>query len=221
MEANETPAVTRERILAEAETLFAEKGFEAVSIREITGAAECNLAAVNYHFGTKQNLYLEVFRECWVPRARRIHQAFFQALGEREEPTPDAVIEALARAFLEGPLSEEERARHHQLVAREMAKPTEAFDLLAREMMVPFISEVAALMRKADRDPPMEDEELLLAILSLLASVLYFNFARTAVTRITGRSYDEAFRKRLIRHITRHTLGGMRAEQQKEGGGAR
>ena len=59
MEPNETPtAETRERILVEAETLFAEKGYEAVSIREITGAAECNLAAVNYHFGTKQNLYL-------------------------------------------------------------------------------------------------------------------------------------------------------------------
>jgi len=214
METSETPVVTRERILVEAETLFAEKGYEAVSIREITGAAECNLAAVNYHFGTKQNLYLEVFRECWVPRARRIHQAFYQALGEQDAPTPESVIEALARAFLEGPLSQEERARHHQLVAREMAKPTEAFDLLAREMMVPFITEVAGLLREADPDQSLEEEDLLLAILSLLASVLYFNFARTAVTRITGRSYDQAFRSRLIRHITRHAMGGMRAEKQ-------
>jgi len=213
METNETPVVTRERILVEAETLFAEKGYEAVSIREITGAAECNLAAVNYHFGTKQNLYLEVFRECWVPRARRIHQAFYQALGEQDDPTPEAVIEALARAFLEGPLTEEERARHHQLVAREMAKPTEAFDLLAQEMMVPFISEVAGLLRKADPERPLGEEDLLLAILSLLASVLFFNFARTAVTRITGRSYDRGFRSRLIHHITRHAMGGMRAER--------
>jgi TetR/AcrR family transcriptional regulator, regulator of cefoperazone and chloramphenicol sensitivity len=217
MEMKETPVVTRERILAEAESLFAEKGYEAVSIREITGAAGCNLAAVNYHFGTKQNLYLEVFRECWVPRARRIHQAFYQALDAQDDPTPDAVIEALARAFLEGPLSEEERARHHQLVAREMAKPTEAFDLLAREMMVPFVSEVAQLLRKADPERPLEEEDLLLAILSLLASVLYFNFARTAVTRITGRSYDQAFRSRLIRHITRHATGGMRAGEPGTG----
>ena len=63
--------LTRERVLDEAETLFAQKGYHAVSVREITTAAECNLAAVNYHFGNKQNLYLEVFRERWFPRDGR------------------------------------------------------------------------------------------------------------------------------------------------------
>ncbi|MEJ2220434.1 MAG: TetR family transcriptional regulator, partial [Desulfobacterales bacterium] len=57
---------TRERILDEAESLFALKGYDAVSVREITGAANCNLAAVNYHFGNKRNLYLEVFRSRWL-----------------------------------------------------------------------------------------------------------------------------------------------------------
>ena len=56
---------TKERILNEAEALFAEKGYHAVSVREISAAAECNLAAMNYHFGHKQNLYLEVFRTRW------------------------------------------------------------------------------------------------------------------------------------------------------------
>ena len=57
--------LTRERILDTAEVLFAQKGFEAVSVREITAAASCNLAGVNYHFGNKENLYLEVFRSRW------------------------------------------------------------------------------------------------------------------------------------------------------------
>jgi len=209
----ESPVVTRERILVEAEALFAEKGYEAVSIREITGAAECNLAAVNYHFGTKKNLYLEVFRECCVPRAQKIQGAFFNALRRRRNPSADEIVEALARAFLEGPLSDDERTRHHQLLAREMAKPTEAFDLLAQEMMMPFISQVALLLKESQPVQPVEEEDLLLSIMSLLASVLYFNFARTAVMRITGRSYDEDFRSRLIRHITRHALAGMRSDE--------
>jgi len=58
---------TKERILNEAEALFAQKGYHAVSVREITTAAECNLAAINYHFGNKQNLYMEVFRSRWIP----------------------------------------------------------------------------------------------------------------------------------------------------------
>ena len=67
---------TRERILDQAEILFAQKGYQAVSVREITTAARCNLAAVNYHFGNKENLYLEVFRARWVPRAGRVRENF-------------------------------------------------------------------------------------------------------------------------------------------------
>ena len=57
--------LTKERILDTAEVLFAQKGYQAVGVREITSAAKCNLAAVNYHFGNKENLYLEVL---WVNR---------------------------------------------------------------------------------------------------------------------------------------------------------
>jgi len=53
---------TREQILGAAENLFAEKGFSNTSIRDITEKADCNLAAVNYHFHGKENLYIEVFR---------------------------------------------------------------------------------------------------------------------------------------------------------------
>jgi len=47
---------THERILDAAQKLFAEKGLDATSVRDITTAAECNVAAVNYHFGGKENL---------------------------------------------------------------------------------------------------------------------------------------------------------------------
>lgn len=51
-----------ERILDESEKLFAEKGFSGTSIREITKEVGCNVAAVNYYFHGKENLYIEVFR---------------------------------------------------------------------------------------------------------------------------------------------------------------
>src|SRR6056297_1114628 len=47
---------TRERILDAAEFLFGERGFESVSLRDITGRAGANVAAVNYHFGSKEKL---------------------------------------------------------------------------------------------------------------------------------------------------------------------
>ena len=68
--------LTKERLLDKAEALFAQKGYHAVSVREITAAARCNMAAVNYHFNNKKNLYLEVFRSRWVPRERCMYEAF-------------------------------------------------------------------------------------------------------------------------------------------------
>jgi AcrR family transcriptional regulator len=55
-----TPSFTKERILDAAESLFMEHGFEATSLRSITAAATVNLAAVNYHFGTKEELFQSV-----------------------------------------------------------------------------------------------------------------------------------------------------------------
>ena len=53
---------TKDRILSAAEALFAEFGFVGTSLRQVTSRADVNLAAVNYHFGSKDNLVAEVFR---------------------------------------------------------------------------------------------------------------------------------------------------------------
>lgn len=53
---------TKDRILGAAEELFAQQGFAGTSLREVTSRADVNIAAVNYHFGSKENLVNEVFR---------------------------------------------------------------------------------------------------------------------------------------------------------------
>ena len=55
-----SPTATKQRILDAAESLFMEHGFEATSLRSITAAAGVNLAAVNYHFGSKEELFQAV-----------------------------------------------------------------------------------------------------------------------------------------------------------------
>lgn len=92
---------TRERILNAAEALFGERGFETVSLRDITGAAEANVAAVNYHFGSKDNLIDSVVERHVVPvneeRLRMLDVLEADAAGL---PVP---VEKLLEAFL-GPL---------------------------------------------------------------------------------------------------------------------
>ena len=62
-----SPAETRERILDAAETLFAERGFAATSLRAIAARAEVNLAATHYHFGSKKGLLAAVFHRRIAP----------------------------------------------------------------------------------------------------------------------------------------------------------
>lgn len=76
---------TKDKILDVATRLFAEQGLEGTSIREISREAEVNLAAINYHFKTKENLYLEVFNRNYMWMEEGISQiADDQNLTTRE-----------------------------------------------------------------------------------------------------------------------------------------
>jgi AcrR family transcriptional regulator len=200
--------IPRERLLEKAEALFAEKGYTGVSVREIIAAADCNVASINYYFGNKKNLYLEVFRTRWIPRARRVQEYFGKLMADHDPTSLTAVVKSLALAFLEGPLTDEERRRHHQLMAREMARPTEAFALVAEEVTGPFFQKLAGLLRPF-MPPELTREQVMLNILCIFAMVLYFNFARVAVSRLTGQEYDDAFKARLVDHLIGFSLSGL------------
>ena len=199
---------TRERILDQAERLFATKGFEAVSVREITGAAESNLAAINYHFGNKMNLYLEVFRERWLERTRRVRKNFFKQIENKPTPGIEEVIDALVRAFLDGPLNDEERNQHVQLMQRELSHPGDALKMVVEEVMRPYQQQVSDLIRP-HLPADIDEERLRLSIVSIIGMTLYFTFARPAVSMMMGREYNPAFKSMLIEHIRNFALNGL------------
>jgi len=207
--------ISKERILDKAEALFAEKGFHAVTVREITRAARCNLAAVNYYFGNKGNLYLEVFRSRMIPRARRVQSGFRDALSAEDETSLSGIVNALATAVLKGPLTDDERLRHSQLMIREMSRPGLATDMLVDEVIKPLFGEVAGMLRPFLAEG-VEAERMMLNIASIFAMVSYFNFARLPIMRVTGQEYDDPFKNRLVEHIVQFCLTGL-AMNMKEG----
>ena len=208
MSQRDRDASTRERLLDEAEALFAEKGYNAVSVREIIAVAHCNLGAVNYYFGTKKNLYLEVFRERWISKERRVHKHFWKLLEDQKSLSLTAVVRCLAQSFLEGPLRDEEHRRQHQLIVREMDRPTEAADLVHEQAMQPFFTKLAGIMRPL-LPQELTAEQLMLNIMSIFALVLHFHIAREGVSRMTGRQYDAALRAQLVEHLIRFSLTGL------------
>jgi AcrR family transcriptional regulator len=101
---------TNNRIFLAAERLFADFGFEGVSVREIVQAADVNLAAVSYHFGSKSELYLTLFRK----RLRELTAERALLLRPAEAETADAPsVEAISRRRSCGaPRGAQRRSRH-------------------------------------------------------------------------------------------------------------
>ena len=210
-----SPELTRERLLDEAERLFAEQGYAAVTVRQITQASRSNLAAVNYHFGGKEKLYLEVFRQRWVPRARRIW-ARLECLEARQDYTVEEVVRNIAEAMFLGFEDQEERVRHSMLMMREVTKPSAAFELVSSEATRPVLGLMRRLLAKCL--PGVDDQRLSLYCLSIFFQVLHFNFARNMVSKATGRAYDPEFLALLVDHLTDfsvHGLDGARALERE------
>jgi len=100
-----TPQSTKQAILDAAEELFARKGFHATSLRSLTGKAGVNLAAVNYHFGSKEALIEAVIKRRLLPlneiRAQRLEEVRERAAQAKRPPDPRAAL----RAFVEPTLA--------------------------------------------------------------------------------------------------------------------
>jgi AcrR family transcriptional regulator len=134
-----SPSDTKLKILDAAERLFAHQGYHYTSMRAITTAAEVNLAAVNYHFGSKETLLEEVFKRRLLPlnavRLERLEVVRDQA--RQENRTPE-IADAL-RAFIEPTIRfrfEEPGAVHFStLVSRALSDP----DPAVRDIFVPLI----------------------------------------------------------------------------------
>jgi AcrR family transcriptional regulator len=117
---------TRTRIIHAAGPIFAEKGFKAATIREIRQKAGVNQAAINYHYGSKENLYLEAISLA--------HPAKFEPLGRPEWPEgtrSEVKLRDFICSFLTNLLGQESGSWQEQLMMREFLDPTPA----CREMM--------------------------------------------------------------------------------------
>src|SRR6188768_507585 len=95
----QAPVATKARILDAAETLFMEHGFEATSLRLITAAAGVNLAAVNYHFGSKEELFQAVLTRRLDPM-NQARLALLDRYQAQDASTPIACERILAALFI-------------------------------------------------------------------------------------------------------------------------
>jgi len=105
-----TSTKTPDRILDAAEELYLESGFADTSMRSLTQRAGVNLAAVNYHFGTKEGLFRALVERRFAPiNARRIE--LLDALEAHGQPTLEQVLRALVEPIVDLRLRDHRGAR--------------------------------------------------------------------------------------------------------------
>jgi AcrR family transcriptional regulator len=131
-------AETKDRILDAAERLFAERGIEGVSIRDIIRVAEVNLAAINYHFGTKQALASAVFSRRLGPLNER-QLALLDAAEKKANRQPlklEVILEALIRPPVEAGLNPPGGSTvFMRLMGRFFSEPNAEIQPLIRSLM--------------------------------------------------------------------------------------
>jgi AcrR family transcriptional regulator len=142
-------AKTRERILRAAERLFAERGYDGVSVRSIASAAHVQLALLSYYFHSKLGLYRSVFQRRIEPISERRLELLRRVL-RRVDPPPsiEEILDALARPWVE--LRDQPGGQHYsRLIAREAGDPRESSRGIVKEMLDPIAVEFLAAMERA------------------------------------------------------------------------
>jgi AcrR family transcriptional regulator len=196
--------VTRERIMKAAERLFAERGYDATSIRAIVAKARVNQAAINYHFDGKDGLYREVLRVAF----RALTEQQLEHADEMKAMSREAALAEFIRRQLRPLLGRDEYSRHMRILNWETVRPTAVFRKLLSEEAAPFMGLAVELVRRFQ--PEADQRTLVAASVWLLGqcSVFLRNREQLADPPL-GLVLDEAAVEWLAQLVSRWATGGL------------
>ena len=200
-------AETRLHLLEAAGEVFAESGFREATIREICRRANANVAAVNYHFGDKETLYLEVLR--YAHKSAYEKHPLLPGVGP--ETPPEEKLRAFIHSFLMRIFTKDRSAWHGRIIAREMIEPTAGLDALVQERMRPMAATLWEIMSGV-LGCPVTDERVRLCAASVMSQVVFYHHCRPVLERLDSRllPHDLAGIERLANHITTFSLTAMK-----------
>jgi AcrR family transcriptional regulator len=204
----------RNRLLDAAERLFCEKGFEATNVRDLTAAAKCNIAAVNYHFGGKDKLYLEVFRRrMLIMRDLRIASIDKVMSQSGSQIGLEDLLRAFVTSFIEPLMSETGAICFSKLMAREMFDPHLPRSVMLDEMIIPVVSALQRALIKLC--PDLDQKKAVLCIHSLIAQLIHTIRAREVFDKVDSDKLLTSDITGTVEHIVEFSAAGILAAAGK------
>jgi AcrR family transcriptional regulator len=199
--ANENSGDTREKLLDAAQEVFVERGFYDATIRQICKRAGVNLALVNYHFGDKLQLYIEVIR-------RAMNLSKLAILSGVNDPDIDPV--SLLRDVVSQFLChlEKEESVYDILLKQESLRPTPAMEFITEKFMRPAYGAMCTVIGRILKLPGSHETTRMITN-SVIAQIKHFGeperlLARIDPTILSGKTDEE-----LANFIVGFSLGGL------------
>ncbi|QDT06353.1 putative DNA-binding transcriptional regulator [Rubripirellula lacrimiformis] len=225
---------TRARLLDAAGPVFAARGFDRATVREICASAGVNIASVGYHFGDKMGLYRELILQIREERERE----FPTPVDTDVEPT--VMLDRIIRTIMSRILTVSPSGWESQLFMREMQNPTPVFQDIVRDYFQPIYVRLkmtlVALIREnwqsgqsaassPSSDPPQTNTDPGLSLpvadhvveqltLSVIGQCIYYKVgAETIEILIPEQSRQQHFDiDTICRHITAVTLAAVSSD---------
>ena len=199
---------TKDRILGAAEELFALHGFAATSLRQVTGLAAVNIAAVNYHFGSKENLVNEVFR-------RRMDEMSERRMNELRlaQETHPGELEPILAAFVEPALAMAQD-RHGggafiRVIARAYAESNDSLRKFLSDQYGHVLREFAKALAGC---MPGLGKEALYWRLDFLSGALTYAMADFGLIKRPSGVSEATHRQRAAKALIRFAAAGFQAD---------
>lgn len=210
---DETPITgdTRERLLEAGLRLFAMKGFDSVSTRELTKAADVNIAAIGYHFGGKQELYHAVIEQqvletepLMAPIVAQLRRSLMEATGDPVKLS--GVTARLVKDLLAAFTGSERMRIRGALIMREYTMPSSGFEIIFRGRMEPLHKGISELVAVA-LNRPAHDPKTVVRAHAVIGQVVIFFLARIILfARLGWSSYGPGEMQMVCREVTESVL---------------
>jgi AcrR family transcriptional regulator len=204
---------SREKLLEAASEVFAEKGYRETTVAEICKRAGCNVAAINYHFRSKDELYVAVWKKAYDESL----SVYPLNGGLPENAPPEKKLFAIVHSTLHKTLDEGHLGRSGQILLREMAEPTEAIGPILHDTLEPLrkhVQQVIGLLL----GPGATEDDVNLCELSVLNQCVALSFGKARgklppffkTDRLTCDMIDN-----LADHITKFSISGIKAIRKR------
>ncbi len=186
--------------------LFAESGFDGVSTRTIAEKAQVTLGSIHYHFGSKENLYIEACRRAMsAKKSNGFAEALEEnpALIESPEGQAELIRTVVFRTFHDYFRPEREQWERKILV-REVANPSSAMPRISEQLFMPDILATRDVFKKIK--PSASDEEADIWMDFLHAQIFFYSAAEDTFCLVQGKAYMD---QELYQQAARATAKAM------------